>query len=712
MITSDWQASAAVSRPLRPARLWYWAAGGLLATAVICILLGVAGFFSLNRQIKEFQRVAVPGRSEVTFAQPGGYVLYLERPGGCCSANVGSGNGATAPFPSWSMEVGLQPVNGGPPVSIRDWSGATESYGAAGHEGQAAMSFTIDHPGRYVFAARDATPRSITDIAVGRGIGRAIAVPIVLILVGVLVLACALTAGGITAFRRRRARQGLLAAPAIMRQAPAPPPAGGWQPDPAWRPGDQFRDGTGPADYARDDPAPPAAPSSRGIDPAAPSAILVGFAGPAKQNRLTVLVRILLAIPHFICLYLAAIAAQVVLVVGWFGALFTGRLPQPAADYLSGYLRWKIRLYAYLLLLTDRYPPFTLEDDDYPVRVLVRPGRLNRLAVLFRIILVIPAEAVAGLVNLGLTTIVAFVTWLIVLVTGRMPQPLHQAISAALRYQARVRGYFYLLTSALPRGLFGDQPSPGLAAEAGGYLGNPDPEVARATPPPGSAAVSAGWTSGWSVPDQRMWPLVLSRPARGLVGMFISLGAVIMVGAYIVPLVIALAPASHGTSVAGPAATALAPAAAAPSPIPTDAAPAAVPSATRALSGGEVAWLAGISSLKMTMAQAMASGSMVINSASLRMIAGQLRHCTTDLAKLGPATKPLQPVYRIARQSCAQYERGAACASAAARIPFGPTGIASAKLNRLIDCSLAGVNRGSARMADAVVKGDEIQGAS
>lgn len=90
MIISDWQAGAAASRPLRPARLWYWVAGGLLAAAVICILFGVAGFFSLNRQIKEFQRVALPGQSQVTFAQPGGYVLYVERPGGCCSASVGA----------------------------------------------------------------------------------------------------------------------------------------------------------------------------------------------------------------------------------------------------------------------------------------------------------------------------------------------------------------------------------------------------------------------------------------------------------------------------------------------------------------------------------------------------------------------------------------------------------------------------------------------
>jgi hypothetical protein len=44
-------------------------AGGLLAAALICIALAVAGVFSLNRQIKDFQRVLVPGQAEVTFAQ-------------------------------------------------------------------------------------------------------------------------------------------------------------------------------------------------------------------------------------------------------------------------------------------------------------------------------------------------------------------------------------------------------------------------------------------------------------------------------------------------------------------------------------------------------------------------------------------------------------------------------------------------------------------
>ena len=186
-----------------------------------------------------------------------------------------------------------------------------------------------------------------------------------------------------------------------------------------------------------------------------------GFAGPAAQRRLTVLVRVILAIPQIVVLYLVGIAAWVVLVVAWFCALVIGRLPEFAADFLPGVLRWQARVAAYLLLLTDQYPPFSFDDTDYPVRVAVRPGPLNRLAVLFRIILVIPAAVVVGVLTYGLETIVLFVVWLIVLITGRMPETLHEAITAVLRYTLRYIGYFFMLTSEYPRGLFGDQPAPG-----------------------------------------------------------------------------------------------------------------------------------------------------------------------------------------------------------------------------------------------------------
>ena len=102
--------------------------------------------------------------------------------------------------------------------------------------------------------------------------------------------------------------------------------------------------------------------------------VLLAFAGPAPQSRLTVLIRALMVIPHIVVLWALAIAAYVVVIIGWFGALFTGRLPGFAADFLTGFVRWQARVFGYAILLTDVYPPFTLEDADYPIRVAVRPA--------------------------------------------------------------------------------------------------------------------------------------------------------------------------------------------------------------------------------------------------------------------------------------------------------------------------------------------------
>src|ERR1700722_13405170 len=144
-------------------------------------------------------------------------------------------------------------------------------------------------------------------------------------------------------------------------------------------------------------PDAPGSPGAPGGPPGAADEILVAFAEPAEQRRLTVLVRIILAIPHMIVLWVLSIAAEVVALICWFAALFSGRLPDGLAEFQVGYLRWATRFYAYLFLLTDVYPPFELADAQYPVRLRAQPGRLNRLAVLFRIILVIPAWIVSAL---------------------------------------------------------------------------------------------------------------------------------------------------------------------------------------------------------------------------------------------------------------------------------------------------------------------------
>jgi hypothetical protein len=355
-------------------------------------------------------------------------------------------------------------------------------------------------------------------------------------------------------------------------------------------------------------PAAPAGPGGPGGQPGPADEILVAFAEPADQRRLTVLVRIILAIPQLVVLYVLGIAAEVVAVICWFAALVTGRLPAGLAEFQVGYLRWTTRVYAYLFLLTDVYPPFEFEESQYPVRMRAEPGPLNRLAVLFRIILVIPALIVSVLLASGVSFLVMFVTWLIVLIAGRMPRPLHEALAAVVRYQVRVHGYFLMLTARYPGGLFGDpatsafgmapaggafpggafpggsaepgapgfpeaqaapgwgqpasgwgqpesgQPVPGYGQPAPGY-GQPAPGYGQPAPGYGQPApVEAGYPAAgpatpvrWLGGDQP-WQLVLSRAAKRLVTLFLVLGVLLIVG--YTALIAALALVSGNSTVA------------------------------------------------------------------------------------------------------------------------------------------------------------------
>jgi predicted dinucleotide-binding enzyme len=84
----------------------------------------------------------------------------------------------------------------------------------------------------------------------------------------------------------------------------------------------------------------------------------------AKQdlNRWLPLVKWLLAIPHYIVLILLAVATVVVVIFAWFAILFTGRYPRGMFDFVEGVLRWGLRVEAYaFLMVTDRYPPFSLQ---------------------------------------------------------------------------------------------------------------------------------------------------------------------------------------------------------------------------------------------------------------------------------------------------------------------------------------------------------------
>jgi hypothetical protein len=78
-------------------------------------------------------------------------------------------------------------------------------------------------------------------------------------------------------------------------------------------------------------------------------------------NRWLPLVKWLLAIPHYVVLFFLSIAAFFAVIFAWFAILFTGRYPRGLFDFVVGVGRWWLRVEAYaFLLVTDRYPPFSL----------------------------------------------------------------------------------------------------------------------------------------------------------------------------------------------------------------------------------------------------------------------------------------------------------------------------------------------------------------
>ena len=82
---------------------------------------------------------------------------------------------------------------------------------------------------------------------------------------------------------------------------------------------------------------------------------------PKDLMRGMPIIKWFLAIPHYIVLAFLGIAAFICVVIAWFAILFTGRYPKGLFEFVVGVFRWGLRVSAYaFLLITDKYPPFTL----------------------------------------------------------------------------------------------------------------------------------------------------------------------------------------------------------------------------------------------------------------------------------------------------------------------------------------------------------------
>ena len=188
------------------------------------------------------------------------------------------------------------------------------------------------------------------------------------------------------------------------------------------------------------------------------------------------LVKWLLAIPHYIVLFFLWIAFAIVTVIAFFAILFTARYPRSLFRFNLGVLRWSWRVgyYTYSALGTDRYPPFSLDEEpDYPATLDVAyPERLSRGLVLVKWwLLAIPQYLVVGVfaggaaytatggsgktwqvdaLSGGLIGLLVCFAAITLLFAGRYPRGLYDFVVGMNRWVLRVIAYAALMTDAYP----------------------------------------------------------------------------------------------------------------------------------------------------------------------------------------------------------------------------------------------------------------------
>ena len=233
------------------------------------------------------------------------------------------------------------------------------------------------------------------------------------------------------------------------------------------------------------------------------------------------LVKWLLAIPHLIVLAFLWMAFVVLSIVAFFAIVITGRYPRGIFDFNVGVLRWNWRVgfYAFSAIGTDRYPPFTLEDTNYPARLDVAyPERLSRGLVLVKSwLLAIPHYLIVGVLTSGLVWwatdgvdadralelgggvigLLVVIAGIALLFTGRYPRGLFDLLIGLNRWVYRVAAYASLMRDEYPPfrlDLGEDEPSahdPEASSSASTPM-HPTPPPTNTSPPSPRRTVPAG----------------------------------------------------------------------------------------------------------------------------------------------------------------------------------------------------------------------------
>jgi hypothetical protein len=167
---------------------------------------------------------------------------------------------------------------------------------------------------------------------------------------------------------------------------------------------------------------------------------------PEELSRWLIFVKWLLAIPHFIILYL--ITAANLPIAALLTILFRRKYPRWWFDFLVALLRYEYRIGAYVFLLRDDFP--ALEEEQAVHLEVDYPTSPNRWLPLVKWLLAIPHIIVLLFLIIG-ALVATVIAWFAILFTKRFPRGLFDFVVGVNRWGLRVNAYaFYLFTDKYP----------------------------------------------------------------------------------------------------------------------------------------------------------------------------------------------------------------------------------------------------------------------
>jgi len=144
------------------------------------------------------------------------------------------------------------------------------------------------------------------------------------------------------------------------------------------------------------------------------------------------------------------IVAGIAQIFQFFYVLIYAKKHQGAFDFMAGFFRFYFNLTAYTYLLTDKRPPITSDDVEYPCRIKFsfEPAS-KRLELLVRIFYGFVLSLIASVWGMVVYLIV-LIEWFYILFTSKKNFGLWEFSVRFINFYMRVNGYISILTDERP----------------------------------------------------------------------------------------------------------------------------------------------------------------------------------------------------------------------------------------------------------------------